>query len=194
MAYKFDTAKILLVDDIIPMLTLTKSILSLFGFKNVTTAADGEQAYQIFRRLNPDLVITDWMMEPKDGLWLVDKIRQDPLSPNKYIPIIVMSGYSSRFKVEKARDLGITEFLVKPFTAKDLYSRIEHVIEKPRRFVDCERFFGPDRRRRNNEEYKGPRRRDDDDDAFGITLPEEEDSSTAETLNRLVTETRDRTR
>jgi two-component system chemotaxis response regulator CheY len=75
---------------------------------------------------------------------------------------IMMTGYSDKVRVEEARDVGVTEFLAKPFTAQDLYARIEKLIEKPRRFVEAEAFFGPERRRRKMkaEEYKGPKRRD----------------------------------
>ena len=74
----------------------------------------------------------------------------------------MMTGFSSRLRVEQARDKGITEFLVKPFSSQDLYSRVVQIIEKPRQFVDAEEFFGPDRRRKIRTDYEGPRRRDDD--------------------------------
>lgn len=103
-------------------------------------------------------------MQPYDGIELIRRIRRDPRSPNKFVPIIMMTGYSHRARVEQARDMGVTEFLVKPFTAKDLYTRIEQLIERPRQFVDAGEgtYFGPDRRRRRKEEYAGPRRREDE--------------------------------
>jgi hypothetical protein len=64
--------------------------------------------------------------------------------------------------VEAARDAGVTEFLVKPITAHSLFSRIAEIIERPRAFVRCEGYFGPDRRRKNIENYAGPWRRHDD--------------------------------
>ena len=57
----------------------------------------------------------------------------------------------------------MTEFLVKPFTSRDLYSRVVQIIEKPRQFVDAQSFFGPDRRRKLVRDYVGPRRRDKDE-------------------------------
>lgn len=74
----------------------------------------------------------------------------------------MMTGFSSKLRVEGARDNGITEFLVKPFTAQDLYARVFQIIEKPRKFVDTGEFFGPDRRRKSGKGYEGPRRRDED--------------------------------
>ena len=61
------------------------------------------------------------------------------------------------------RDAGVTEFLVKPFNARDLYRRIVQIIERPRQFVRSEDFFGPDRRRKRESNYAGPRRREEDD-------------------------------
>jgi two-component system chemotaxis response regulator CheY len=69
----------------------------------------------------------------------------------------------------QARDAGVTEFLVKPFTARDLYRRLYQIIERPRQFVRSEDFFGPDRRRKGAADYQGPLRRDTDvqaDDYF----------------------------
>jgi two-component system chemotaxis response regulator CheY len=159
MAYNLEQASILVVEDMGPMLDLTKSILSIFGFKNVYGAKDANRGYELLKEYNPDIVITDWHMEPVDGLELIDRIRKGKDSPNPYVPIILMTGYSDRSRVENARDTGVTEFLMKPYTAKDLYSRIVQVIEKPRQFVDTDGFFGPDRRRRKNLDYQGPKRR-----------------------------------
>lgn len=163
MAYKLDTARILIVDDMMPMLTLTKSILNIFGFKQVFTASNSEEAFELVIKHDPDLIITDWIMEPMDGLELTKKIRREPLVPNPYVPIIMMTGFSSRFRVESARDTGITEFLVKPFSSRDLYNRVVQIIEKPRQFVEAGEFFGPDRRRKRGKDYAGPRRRDNDE-------------------------------
>lgn len=163
MAYDFKSARILVIDDMQPMLSLIMSILKAFGFKDVHIAHDAEEGFRAFCQLNPDIVITDWLMEPFDGIELIKRIRQNPKSPNRFVPVILMSGYSHRARVEKGRDGGMTEFLVKPFSAKDLYKRIEQLIEKPRKFVEAEHFFGPDRRRRAGDEYAGPMRRDADE-------------------------------
>jgi response regulator RpfG family c-di-GMP phosphodiesterase len=104
-------------------------------------------------------------MEPMNGLEFIEKIRKSPESPNPYVPVILMTGYSDRARVEMARDAGVTEFLMKPYTSKDLYSRIVQIIEKPRQFVDCGTFFGPDRRRRKNFDYDGPLRRTADEES-----------------------------
>lgn len=163
MAYKLETARILIVDDMVPMLALTKSVLNIFGFKQVFTASNGEDALALVIRHDPDLILTDWMMEPMDGLEFTKNVRRDTRVPNPYVPIIMMTGFSSRLRVENARDTGVTEFLVKPFSSRDLYNRIVQIIEKPRQFVEAGEFFGPDRRRKRGEDYSGPRRRGNDE-------------------------------
>lgn len=165
MTYQFANASVLVIDDMKPMLSLTASILKTFGFRHVYTAQDAEDGFAKFCQFSPDIVLTDWLMEPYDGIELTRKIRNDPKSPNKFVPIILMTGYSAKIRVMEARDKGVTEFLVKPFSAKDLYARIEQLIEKPRKFIDSKTFFGPDRRRKKGDDYAGPHRRRLDKDA-----------------------------
>ena len=183
MTYQFKNARILIVDDMAPMLALTASILKIFGFVNIETATDADEAFTKFCKFDPDLVITDWQMEPYDGLELVRKMRTSQMSPNRFVPVIMM-GYSHRIRVEASRDAGVTEFLVKPFKAKDLYTRIEQLIEKPRQFVEADEFFGPDRRRRKAGDYKGPRRR-------GLDKNDSSDPNAKKILRDLKQQTRD---
>jgi two-component system chemotaxis response regulator CheY len=173
MSYRLNDVKILVVEDMQPMLALTKSILNIFGFNKVYTAAGGDSGYEMFQSEKPDLVITDWLMEPVSGLELIRKIRKSPDSHNPFVPIILMTGFSDRARVELARDDGVTEFLVKPFSAKDIYSRIVQIVEKPRQFVNASDFFGPDRRRRIINEYPGPHRRAEDDGTESAANPED---------------------
>ena len=142
MAYNLDNVRILVVDDMQPMLDLTKAILNIFGFQHVYTANNAEKGFELNCSKEPDLVITDWIMEPTDGLELTKMIRNDKRSPDPFVPIIMMTGFSSRLRVEEARDAGITEFLVKPYTSEDLYRRVHQIIEKPRQFVEAGEFFG----------------------------------------------------
>lgn len=162
MSYQLENIKVLIVEDNQPMLELAKSILNTFGIANVNTAKDGEAGFKLYCQDLPDLVIADWMMKPMDGISLTRRIRNDPASPNQFVPVILMTGFSEKRRVFQARDAGVTEFLVKPFNARDLYRRICQVIEKPRQFIRSEDFFGPDRRRKVMANYDGDHRRDSD--------------------------------
>lgn len=144
------------------MLEICRTLLLTFGVGEVLTAKNGEEGFKIACKENPDIIIADWMMEPTDGITMTRKVRNDSFSPNHYVPIILMTGFSEKKRVVQARDAGVTEFLVKPFTARDLYKRIAQIIERPRQFVRSEEFFGPDRRRKADPIYKGPFKRDSD--------------------------------
>ena len=67
----------------------------------------------------------------------------------------MLTGFSERARILAARDSGINEYLLKPVSAKMLYSRIRAVIEQPRRLVKTKTYFGPDRRR-GEQDFEGP--------------------------------------
>lgn len=169
MGYNFSPVTAMVVEDNQPMLDITKSLLMTFGVGHVVGAKNGEVGFQKFCEFNPDLLIVDWMMKPVDGISFTRRVRNDPKSPNPFVPIILMTGFSEKRRVIQARDAGVTEFLVKPFNARDLYRRLAQVIERPRQFVRSGDFFGPDRRRSLMHDYKGPARRE------GDSAPTEED-------------------
>jgi len=142
---------ILVADDQEFILSLVREMLRVLGAEKIYDAYDGDEAWDILGSQQIDLMLVDWYMKPVDGLALTHRVRNDKESPNPYLPIIMMSGYSERARIIKARDSGINEFVVKPLSAKALFGRIVNVIEHPRQFVRTENFFGPDRRRRNQE-------------------------------------------
>lgn len=161
MPYQFQNVSVLICEENLQMQDLLKSILQTFGIGNVMTAKDGDQGFLKFCTQNPDIVICDWMLDPVDGISLAHMIRNNQDSPNPLVPLILVAGFSEKKRVVQARDVGVHEFLIKPFSARDLYKRIAQIIEKPRQFVKSEDFFGPDRRRaRKKNDYNGPERRD----------------------------------
>lgn len=162
MAFRLDKLKILLAEDVVPMRQLLVSILKCLGADRITSASNGEEAYELFCKFNHDIIIADWAMEPMGGIELTREIRNNDQSPNKMAPVILITGYSAWPRVEEARDTGVTEFLVKPFSAKDVARRITHVIANPRDFIETQDYFGPDRRRRIDPQYNGPTRREED--------------------------------
>lgn len=150
---------VLIVEDSKPMLEIMVTMLDRFGFGRVLTAQDGEQAFSIFQRYKPDIIITDWHMDEVDGLEFAQWIRRNKHSVNRSVPIILMTGFSEHMRIASARDVGVTEILVKPFSAYDLARRIMHVIDVPRDFIESLGFFGPDRRRKPIDNFGGDDRR-----------------------------------
>lgn len=162
MAYDFSNISVLIVEDNQPMVQVTRAILETFGIKKIHSASNGELGFKKFNEDSYDFVIIDWMMKPMNGIELTEKIRTDTYSKNPYVPIILMTGFSEKKRVFKARDKGVTEFLVKPFTANDLYKRIVQIIERPRPFIKSPEFTGPDRRRKTIDADLVPKRREED--------------------------------
>lgn len=145
------------------MRRLLQEVLKSLEVGTIITASDGEDGFNKYLELKPDVILTDWLMAPMDGITLTKRIRLSPQSHKRTIPIIMITGYTAPHRVAEARDIGVTEILVKPFTAGDLAKRLAYVINKPRDFVECASFFGPTRRRRVIPDYKGPTRRVADD-------------------------------
>lgn len=164
MPLRLHKISILVVEDIIPMRQILVGVLEEFGVGKIYTADHGGEGFSQFQKHRPDIVITDWMMSPIDGLEMIKMIRTHPASPNRLVPVILISGYSALSRVTEARDMGVTEFLTKPFTGGDLAKRLAHIINKPRDFVEAGTFFGPDRRRRKSDQYEGRLRRREEPD------------------------------
>jgi two-component system, chemotaxis family, chemotaxis protein CheY len=153
---------VLLVDDNQHMRAITAAILQSAGVRNIREVADGVAALNAVNDHPVDLAIVDFNMFPLDGVEFTRLIRNSPDSANPYLPIIMMTGHSEKSRVYEARDAGVTEFVVKPITAKAVFDRIQAVIMRPRPFVKTADYFGPDRRRVNSPTYKGPFRRSTD--------------------------------
>jgi CheY-like chemotaxis protein len=154
--------RVLLVDDNDHMRTIVSTMMQGLGVQHVRECTNGAQALTVLRHWPADLAIIDFHMAPIDGVEFTRLVRQAGDSPNPFLPIIMLTGYAERSRVEEARDAGVTEFIVKPVTAKAVLSRLEHVIFKPRPFVQTNSYFGPDRRRRMDLDYAGPSRRKSD--------------------------------
>jgi two-component system chemotaxis response regulator CheY len=158
----FESLKVLIVEDNGHMRALLRALLGTINIKEIAEAAHGQAAIDTLRERKSDLVLTDLAMKPMDGLEFTRHVRNDPRSPNPFLPIIMITGHTERHRVEQARDAGVTEFLAKPITANHLFGRISEIVERPRAFVRCDSYFGPDRRRRLLDGYAGPWRRKED--------------------------------
>jgi CheY-like chemotaxis protein len=155
--------QVLLVDDNQHMRAITSAVLQSAGVRKVREASDGAAGLEILRQQTIDLAIVDFNMFPLDGVEFTRLVRNSPDTANPYLPIIMMTGHSEKSRVYEARDAGVTEFVVKPITAKAILDRIQAVIFRPRPFVKTDGYFGPDRRRTGTTGYKGPMRRSTDD-------------------------------
>ena len=129
---------------------LVKRILFMLGFRDLDIATNGEEALDFLGERPYDMIITEWNMEPIDGLTLVKAIRKAQVNARirRDIPIVMLTAQADVDSVVVARDAGITEFVAKPFSAHTISHRMVQIIDNPRAFVESPRFVGPDRRRR----------------------------------------------
>jgi DNA-binding response OmpR family regulator len=154
-----EKVRFLVIDDNVFIRNLVRRVLGVLGAKEIKEADDGEGGMRVMKQFSPDVIILDWEMRPMNGLDFAKQLRQGLGGPQAFVPIIMLSAYSEKERVVTARDSGINEFVVKPFTANSLFSRIHSVIERPRQFIKTDVYLGPDRRRRNIGSPTGKERR-----------------------------------
>lgn len=139
---------------------ILRSVFLALGARNLRYAKNGAEAVQIAKTFDIDIGLIDWDMPVMDGLEFTRFMRTAEDTPDPFLPIIMMTAYSEFPRVLKARDGGVTEYLIKPFSAAQLVKRIRSVVESPRPFVRTKKFFGPDRRRhQTSNAFTGPERR-----------------------------------
>ncbi|HWA22948.1 MAG TPA: response regulator [Caulobacterales bacterium] len=117
---------ILVVDDHATIVRILKNLLKQIGFTNVEEAQDGGLALTRMREKPFGLVISDWYMEPMSGLELVREMRKDEML--KETPFIMVSAESKGDKVMVAKGAGVDNYIVKPFNAVTLKSKIAAVL------------------------------------------------------------------
>lgn len=176
MAYDLGKVSVVVADQNQFMRHIINEMLLAFGVANIRLVDSGEQALKAFDDMDVDVLICDSMIEPIDGYELTRTIRNNPDLPNRYLPIIFVTGHADMHSVLKARDAGATEFLVKPVAPAVIYDRLVHVIEHQRPFIQAGTYFGPDRRRRVSPDFHGVEKRGVQNavDAKGVGLTQDE--------------------
>ena len=102
-----------------------KEMLQEEGYEVIGEASDGEEACRLAADLRPDLVVLDIKMPVLDGISAAGRITGARLAP-----VLVLTAFSQRELVERARDAGAMAYLVKPFTAADLVPAIEMAVSR----------------------------------------------------------------
>ena len=126
MAIDF-TMPVLIVDDYNTMIRIIRNLLKQLGFVDIHDASDGSAALAKMREQKFGLVISDWNMEPMTGYDLLKHIRSDPdLSET---PFIMVTAESKTENVIAARKAGVSNYIVKPFNAQTLQTKIEAVFK-----------------------------------------------------------------
>ncbi len=121
---------VLVVDDFPTMRKIIRNLLDQLGFNNISEAEDGSDALRKMRDMSSrglfGLVISDWNMEPMTGLQLLKEVRADNVL--KATPFIMITAENKTENVVAAKQAGVNNYIVKPFNAATLKSKIEAVI------------------------------------------------------------------
>ncbi|MFA4993891.1 MAG: hypothetical protein WC521_01105 [Bdellovibrionales bacterium] len=165
---KLDRINLMVVDGSSKSGELIKSILNQLGFKNVFIAHNGLEGAQLLREVRIDLIFTDWELyvptkPPSDdeaapkpevkslnGAQFVKGLRFSSTAPNPFVPVIMLLRLASHDNISQARDSGVNEVVIKPFSADDLCRKIMKIIDTPRPFITASTYKGPCRRKVKN--------------------------------------------
>jgi len=116
---------VLVVDDYNTMIRILRNLLKQLGFQDIDDASDGSAALSKMREKRYGLVISDWNMEPMTGYDLLKEVRNDPGLMK--IPFIMVTAESKTENVIAAKKAGVNNYIVKPFNAATLQTKIEAV-------------------------------------------------------------------
>ena len=119
---------ILIVDDYQTMLRIIKNLLKQLGFNNVDEATNGQIALDMIKKKKYGLVISDWNMEPMTGLELLKAVRGANDNNFSNVPFIMVTAESKTENVVAAKQVGVNNYIVKPFNAETLKTKIASVL------------------------------------------------------------------
>jgi len=120
-----NSTPILIVDDYNTMIRIIRNLLRQLGFEQIDEANDGSTALAKMRSRQYGLVISDWNMEPMTGYDLLQCVRNDPELAET--PFIMVTAESKTENVIAAKKAGVSNYIVKPFNAQTLKSKIDAV-------------------------------------------------------------------
>jgi len=117
---------ILIVEDRGPLLAAVREILEMEGY-NVLVALDGTQALQVMEEFRPDLIVADILMPRMDGYTFYDEVRAHP--EWAAIPFVFLTAKAEQEDVDRAKDMGVDAYIIKPFDHQYLLAVIRAQLE-----------------------------------------------------------------
>ncbi len=120
--------KVLCVDDFATMRRILKNILKQLGFKNIFEADDGLTALEVMKNEEIDLIISDWNMPKMNGLDLLKTARG--MEQYKKVPFLMVTAEAQKQNVIEAVSAGVSNYVVKPFTAEAIEEKLEKIFSK----------------------------------------------------------------
>ena len=120
--------KILLVDDFATMRKVVRNLLKQGGYENIVEAEDGVAAFKVIKSQKIDFIISDWNMPNMTGIELLRAVRAD--AEVSATPFLMVTAEALQDNVIAAVKAGVSNYIVKPFTAEVLSEKIAKIIEK----------------------------------------------------------------
>lgn len=145
-AFDLSSLKILIIDDHKFSLSLMREILRTFHCREVHVADDVDAAMKMSDVMTPDIIFCDYEMSPISGLDFTKMVRAGKTAWDFRVPVVMLTSHCEKNRVIAARDVGSTYYLAKPISATSVYRRIHNIIDRPRPFIRCSTYIGPDRR------------------------------------------------
>ncbi len=139
----------MIVDDDKLVQKLVADVLKNLGFGKTHKADDGKSALKMLEGTQVDFIFCDWRMPEMTGPEFIKQIRSGKTRVNPFIPIIMLTGNAEVHQVIEARNIGANDYLIKPFTVKQITKRIIELVDNPREFIASPKYTGPCRRRKN---------------------------------------------
>ena len=120
------TMNVLVVDDYKSMIRIVRGLLNQLGFQNVDEAMDGPSALALIRAKTYGLVLSDWNMQPMTGLELLKEVRAEDRT--RSLPFVMVTAEAKAENVVAARQAGVNNYVIKPFTLAVLKQKLTTVL------------------------------------------------------------------
>jgi two-component system, chemotaxis family, chemotaxis protein CheY len=117
---------VLVVDDYKSMIRIVRGLLNQLGFNNIDEAPDGETAFHMMRDKAYGLVLSDWNMQPVTGLELLRRVRAH--AATRDTPFVMVTAEAKVENVVAARQAGVNNYVIKPFTLAVLKQKLTSVL------------------------------------------------------------------
>lgn len=118
------TAKVLIVDDQMPMRQILRSLLSEAGYRVVAEASHGQKAIELSKQFKPDVICLDITMPGLDGIETLKKLKED----HPEVLVIMITGHSNRKDIEAAIEAGASGYIVKPIHAGKTIQTVQRIL------------------------------------------------------------------
>lgn len=153
--------RVLVIDPHPASARLLADLMRTLVGSQVWIAPSGRKALAMIHELDAQIIFIELSGHDTDGVEFTRRLRRSDAACRQ-APVVVMTAEATVQAIRAARDVGVHEFMRKPFTTKDLLRRLEAVTLRPRDWIEAVEYIGPDRRRFNSGDYKGPLKRKSD--------------------------------